>query len=78
VSISPKLVSSICLWFFQLQALLSLKQQEISITESRAALQQGEESVKQGRAIMAFTIVTIFFVSTSHDVLETAVAKTYY
>ncbi|KAL7782785.1 hypothetical protein V8C37DRAFT_415420 [Trichoderma ceciliae] len=46
----------------QLQALLSLKQQEASIVEARAALQQGEESVKQGRAIMAFTIVTIFFV----------------
>ncbi|KAM0514992.1 hypothetical protein ACHAPE_006314 [Trichoderma viride] len=46
----------------QLQALMSLKQQEASIVEARAALQQGEESVKQGRAIMAFTIVTIFFV----------------
>ncbi|KAK1240190.1 hypothetical protein MKX08_007632 [Trichoderma sp. CBMAI-0020] len=46
----------------QLQALLSFKQQEASIVEARAALQQGEESVKQGRVIMAFSIVTIFFV----------------
>ncbi|KAM0452043.1 hypothetical protein ACHAPV_009667 [Trichoderma viride] len=51
----------------QLQALLSLKQQEISIAESRAALLQGEETVNQGRAIMAFTIVTIFFVSPEHS-----------
>lgn len=57
---------------------MSLKQQEASIVEARAALQQGEESVNQGRAIMAFTIVTIFFVSTSKDVLEIAINKTYY
>ena len=31
--------------------------------EAKAALQRADESVKQGRAIMAFTIVTIFFVS---------------
>lgn len=57
---------------------MSLKQQEASIVEARAALQQGEESVRQGRAIMAFTIVTIFFVSTSNAVLEITIAKTYY
>lgn len=39
----------------QLQDLLSLKQQQASIAEAK-------ESIKQGRAIMAFTIVTIFFV----------------
>ncbi|KAF3068878.1 hypothetical protein CFAM422_007731 [Trichoderma lentiforme] len=47
----------------QLQALLSLKQQEASIVEARIALERADESVQQGRAIMAFTIVTIFFVS---------------
>ncbi|KAL6830087.1 hypothetical protein V8C40DRAFT_286055 [Trichoderma camerunense] len=45
----------------QLQALLSLKQQEASIVEARIALERADESVQQGRAIMAFTIVTIFF-----------------
>jgi len=42
---------------------LTLKQQQASIVEAKAALQRAEESVKQGRAIMAFTIVTIFFAS---------------
>ncbi|KAL7947725.1 hypothetical protein V8C42DRAFT_315409 [Trichoderma barbatum] len=45
----------------QLQALLSLKQQDASIVEARTALERADESVQQGRAIMAFTIVTIFF-----------------
>ncbi|KAF8849052.1 hypothetical protein BDZ45DRAFT_753177 [Acephala macrosclerotiorum] len=45
----------------QLQGLLSLKQQQASIIEAKAALARADESVKQGRAIMAFTIVTIFF-----------------
>jgi len=45
----------------QLQGLLSLKQQQASIIEAKAALSQTRESVKQGRAIMAFTLVTIFF-----------------
>lgn len=47
----------------QLQGLLSLKQQQASIIEAKAALARADESVKQGRAIMAFTLVTIFFVS---------------
>ena len=46
----------------QLEGLLSLKQQQASIVEAKAALRRADESVKQGRAIMAFTIVTIFFV----------------
>ncbi|KAK0105805.1 hypothetical protein ONS95_004322 [Cadophora gregata] len=45
----------------QLQGLLSLKQQQASIIEAKAALRRADESVKQGRAIMAFTLVTIFF-----------------
>ncbi len=43
----------------QLEGLLSLKQQQASIVEAKAALRRADESVKQGRAIMAFTIVTI-------------------
>lgn len=45
----------------QLQGLLSLKQQQASIIEAKAALARADESVRQGRAIMAFTLVTIFF-----------------
>ncbi|KAK8024397.1 hypothetical protein PG993_012463 [Apiospora rasikravindrae] len=45
----------------QLEGFLTLKQQQASIVEAKAALERAEESVKQGRAIMAFTIVTIFF-----------------
>ncbi|KAH7309885.1 hypothetical protein B0I35DRAFT_440765 [Stachybotrys elegans] len=45
----------------QLERLLSLKQQQASIVEARSALERATESVKQGRAIMAFTLVTIFF-----------------
>ncbi|UKZ47530.1 hypothetical protein TrVGV298_001750 [Trichoderma virens] len=36
-------------------------QQEASIVEARTALERADETIKQGRAIMAFTIVTIFF-----------------
>lgn len=49
----------------QLEGLLSLKQQQASIEEAKAALKRAEESIRQGRTIMAFTIVTIFFVSQS-------------
>ncbi|KAK0653060.1 hypothetical protein B0T16DRAFT_455371 [Cercophora newfieldiana] len=45
----------------QLEGLLGLKQQQASIVEAKAALRRADESVKQGRAIMAFTLVTIFF-----------------
>jgi len=50
----------------QLEGLLGLKQQQASIVEAKAALRRADESVKQGRAIMAFTLVTIFFVSNSY------------
>lgn len=46
----------------QLQELLSLKQQQASIVEAKAALDRAEQSVEQGKAIMAFTIITIIFV----------------
>ncbi|KAL8300687.1 hypothetical protein RB593_010160 [Gaeumannomyces tritici] len=45
----------------QIESLLSLKQQQASIVEAKAALESASETVKQGRSIMAFTIVTIFF-----------------
>ncbi|KAI0185285.1 hypothetical protein EV127DRAFT_515449 [Xylaria flabelliformis] len=45
----------------QLEGLLSLKQQQASIVEAKAALRRADETYKQGRAIMAFTLVTIFF-----------------
>jgi hypothetical protein len=46
----------------QLQELLTLKQQQASIVEAKAALIRADESVRQGRAIIAFTVVTICFV----------------
>ncbi|KAE9363243.1 hypothetical protein N431DRAFT_524137 [Stipitochalara longipes BDJ] len=45
----------------QLEGLLSLKQQQASIIEAKTAVRQAEENAKQGRAIIAFTLVTIFF-----------------
>ncbi|KAM7183911.1 hypothetical protein V8F20_012434 [Naviculisporaceae sp. PSN 640] len=44
-----------------IEGLLSLKQQQASIVQAKAALRRADESVKQGRSIMAFTVVTIFF-----------------
>ncbi|KAK6857196.1 hypothetical protein PG995_007383 [Apiospora arundinis] len=49
----------------QLEGFLTLKQQQASIVEAKAALQRAEESVKQGRATMVFTVVTIFFLPLS-------------
>ncbi|ROW09329.1 hypothetical protein VPNG_05850 [Cytospora leucostoma] len=45
----------------QLQELLSLKQQQAGIIEAKAALDRAGESVEQGKAIMAFTIMTVVF-----------------
>lgn len=47
----------------QLQELLSLKQQQASIVAAQASLERADQSVEQGKAIMAFTIMTIIFVS---------------
>ncbi|CAN8097527.1 unnamed protein product [Discula destructiva] len=44
-----------------LQELLSLKQQQASIEEAKDALVRADETVDQGKAIMAFTIMTIIF-----------------
>jgi hypothetical protein len=46
-----------------LKDLLALKQQQASIVEAREAVKQAQETLRQGRAIMLFTIVTIIFVS---------------
>ena len=40
-----------------------MKQQQSSVVGAREAVEQGEESLRQGRSIMLFTIVTIIFVS---------------
>lgn len=50
----------------QLKELLALKQQQASIFEARLALKRSDESIQQGQAVMAFTIMTIIFVSTLH------------
>ncbi|PQE10394.1 ankyrin repeat protein [Rutstroemia sp. NJR-2017a WRK4] len=49
----------------QLRDLLTLKQQQASIIEAVAALDRAEESVKQGRTIMVFTVITIIFLPLS-------------
>lgn len=46
----------------QLKDLLSLKQQQAGVVEARESVKQGEETLRQGRSIMLFTIVTIIFV----------------
>ncbi|KAK0383951.1 hypothetical protein NLU13_8041 [Sarocladium strictum] len=48
-----------------LEHLLSLKQQQASVLQAWQAIRHGEEAVKQGRAIMIFTVITIIFVSSS-------------
>ncbi|ESZ93158.1 hypothetical protein SBOR_6437 [Sclerotinia borealis F-4128] len=45
----------------QLRDLLTLKQQQASIIEATAALDRADESVSQGRSIMAFTVISIIF-----------------
>lgn len=61
----------------KLQGLLALKQQQASIVEAKAALERADhgveqqrlsielskQSYEQGKSIMAFTIMTIIFVS---------------
>lgn len=48
---------------WKLQGLLALKQQQASIVEAKAALERADDGLKQGKSIMAFTIMTIIFVS---------------
>jgi Mg2+ and Co2+ transporter CorA len=46
----------------QVNDLIGLKQQQASVIQAYQAIQQGEETVKQGKAIMLFTVMTIIFV----------------
>ncbi|OTB12173.1 hypothetical protein K445DRAFT_369569 [Daldinia sp. EC12] len=45
--------------------LLDLKQQQASVVQAWQSIQQSEETVKQGRSIMVFTVVTILFLPLS-------------
>ncbi|ROW18177.1 hypothetical protein VPNG_00044 [Cytospora leucostoma] len=45
--------------------LLSLKQQQASVVQTYESTRQGEETVRQGKAIMVFTVVTIIFLPLS-------------
>lgn len=47
----------------QLKDLLTLKQQQAGVIEAREAVEQGKETLKQGRSIILFTVVTMVFVS---------------
>lgn len=49
----------------KLRELLDMKQQQANIIEAKAAIRRADESVLQGRSIVVFTVVTIFFVSRS-------------
>lgn len=58
-------ISTRSLWLTmpQVTELLSLKQQQASVVQAYEAMKQGEETVRQGKAIMVFTVMTIVFVS---------------
>jgi hypothetical protein len=45
--------------------LLTLKQQQAGVIEAREAVKQASLTLKQGRSIMLFTVVTIIFVRSS-------------
>ncbi|KAK0718984.1 hypothetical protein B0T21DRAFT_374543 [Apiosordaria backusii] len=45
--------------------LLSLKQQQASVVQAWESVKQAEEAVRQGRAIMMFTVITIIFLPLS-------------
>jgi hypothetical protein len=47
----------------QVDDLINLKQQQASVVQAYQATKQGEETLKQGKAIMLFTVMTIIFVS---------------
>ncbi|KAK3386163.1 hypothetical protein B0H63DRAFT_560601 [Podospora didyma] len=49
----------------QLRELLDMKQQQSGIIEAKAAIRRADESVVQGRSIVVFTVVTIFFLPLS-------------
>ncbi|KAK4096298.1 hypothetical protein N658DRAFT_501729 [Parathielavia hyrcaniae] len=49
----------------QLRELLDMKQQQAGIIEAKAAIRRADETVVQGRSIVVFTVVTIFFLPLS-------------
>lgn len=49
----------------QLDHLLNLKQQQASVFQTWQSTKQAEETMRQGRAIIIFTVMTIIFVSIS-------------
>jgi hypothetical protein len=51
----------------KLRELLDMKQQQANIIEAKAAIRRADESVLQGRSIVMFTVITIFFVSEIHE-----------
>lgn len=56
------LIKLVRLTVSQVNDLLSLKQQQASVVQAYEAMKQGEETVRQGKAIMVFTVMTILFV----------------
>jgi len=48
-----------------------LKQQQASVVQAREAVRQAEETLRQGRSIMLFTVITIIFVRQSRPESET-------
>jgi hypothetical protein len=66
-------------FFNKLQDLLDLKSKQANVSEARsqrhqaeAAVKQGKETAKQGKAILLFTIITIAFVSNFSLRIQTA------
>lgn len=47
----------------KLKDLMALKQQQAGVVQAREAVRQADETLRQGRSIMLFTVITIIFVS---------------
>lgn len=60
--LSSHLTGFVWLTASQVNDLLGLKQQQASVVQAYEAMKQGEETVRQGKAIMVFTVMTILFV----------------
>lgn len=54
---------------------MALKQQQASVAQAWQAVQQADETVKQGRAIMVFTLITIVFVRVDPEARRPSVAN---
>lgn len=57
------LIKNIRIKRLQLQDLLDLKQKQANVAEARSQRHQAEETARQGKAILLFTVITIIFVS---------------